>query len=111
MTEQRQTESSVPTTGTVDNPKCTCCNPANFLEPPTAGNANWVCPVSGKEYSYDPGEGVAREVDPTTAQANAQTENPDRQPSSGVMDDDDLRPYHPGRETRRSVDPTSDKFA
>ena len=90
---------------TIDNPKCTCCNPAVYLEPPADGEANWTCPMTGKKYSYDPGEGVVREVGGPNVSVN-QTVNPRREAV-----DDDLIPHSPNRGERRQVDPNQDKFA
>lgn len=103
---QRASSRTGQTSGTIDNPKCTCCTPPTYLEPPSEANPYWVCPMTGKEYSYDPGEGIAREVAGSAATAN-QRVNPRRESN----EEDDLIPHNPDRNEHRQVDPTRDKFA
>lgn len=88
-----------PSVGTVDNPKCTCCTPGQPLAPPVGNETEYTCPVKGKKYSFDPGEGVVREV---VAQNNATT--------STTQDDGGWFPASPKPEQVQQINP-EDPFA
>lgn len=86
-----------PTTGTVDNPMCTCCTPQQPLEPPTDGKTEYTCPVTGLKYTFDPAEGVAR-------RAEGSVQN------TGTTQRESMYPTTPPREEVRRVNP-EDPFA
>ncbi|MDO8669513.1 MAG: hypothetical protein Q7K65_04425 [Candidatus Buchananbacteria bacterium] len=97
MTQAQTTP--VQTTGTADNPNCTCCAPPQPLEPPANNEQTWTCPVTGKKYEYDPADGSVQRV-------------PDRPVNRQVIEteDDGLFPKPPTREEVRRVNP-QDPFA
>lgn len=89
----------VQTTGTTDNPNCTCCTPPQPLETPSGNQRFWVCPVTGKKYEYDPADGAVQEVSDRPV---------DRQVIT--TPDDGLYPKAPTQRELRTVNP-SDPFA
>lgn len=88
-----------PTTATVDNPMCTCCTPQQPLEPLEEKN-KYRCPVTGKEYTFDPAEGVVRPAAAATQRQNVET----------TRREEGFFPQAPTAEAVRQVDP-SDGFA
>lgn len=85
----------VPNTSDTDNPKCTCCEPPNYLEPPMGGRGNWICPRTGFEYSYDPAEGTPHRVSRAREERDSGTRTSDQ----------DFFPQTPSRERMREVNP------
>jgi hypothetical protein len=83
-----------PTTGTVDNPMCTCCTPQQPLEP--IEKTQYQCPVTGLKYTFDPAEGVPRRAESSAQGATTQREG--------------IYPSAPPREEIRTVNP-EDPFA
>lgn len=98
MTTQPES-TPVQTTGTTDNPNCTCCTPVQPLEPPTGNERYYTCPVTGKKYEYDPADGAVQEV--SNRPVNRQVIQ---------SEDDGLFPKPPTREEVRRVNP-QDPFA
>ena len=48
MTENNPVRTPVTqSTGTTDNPQCSCCTPPQPLESPAAGSNLYTCPVTG----------------------------------------------------------------
>lgn len=89
-----------PTTGTIDNPLCTCCTPQQPLEPPENGGTQYICPVTALKYTFDPAEGIARKVEEASQQTN----------TSVTGRETGFYPQAPPREEIRTVNP-SDTFS
>jgi hypothetical protein len=99
-------------TGDNEQHYCLCCG--ENKQPLVKNGENFLCPVSGKQYSYSLAEGL-KLVDATATSSNSSSSNqatPNLRPKDNSGQQANLRPKFTGQEqTTRQIDPTTEDFA